>query len=119
MYLKALQLISSSVDFFHVTSVFTLEKYESFFGSTFFGYRSESFHVEVSIHSFFFPINNVAYFALRNFNTMHITKFLNRRIGIYLFGKSKHISLNPQLIYKRHFERRINLKAADDISNFK
>ena len=48
---------------------------------------------------------------------MHITMFLNPEKGMFLFGKRGNISFNPQLDYMRHFERRINLEVADDISH--
>jgi len=102
-----------------VTSAFTLETFETV--RTFFGYSFGVFFPCRNIDWRFFnsPMNNVAYFALRNFNTMHFTTFLNSGMRIVLFGKRKNISFNPQLVYIRHFERRINFRVADDISHSK
>ena len=117
MYLKSWQLISVLADFFFVTSVFTTERFETILN--FLDIHLESpFHVQKMIDGFFYlPINSAAYFALRNFNTMAITMFLNHVIKIFAFRKIKNIAFNPQLVYMQHFDR-LNLKATDNISHF-
>lgn len=54
-----------------------------------------------------FFLSDFAYFALTNLYTMHVTTFSNYRVKIFYFGKCKNISFNPQLVYTRHFKKRI------------
>ena len=101
-----------------VTIVLTLESFETLRNS--FGYSFGVFFPWRSIdwRFFSFSINNVSYFSLKIFNIMYIKMFLNHGINIFLFGKIKNMTFNSQPVYILHFERTINLKAADDISLF-
>ena len=107
--------------FFLVTSVFTLEKFETI---PFSGIRLEPtrleffFHVEAVIDCFSLPVNNFAYLTLRNFNTTHFTTFLNHEVRIFLFGKGKKYPSIHSLYACDILKKRINLKVADDISQF-
>lgn len=54
---------------------------------------------------------------LGNFILMRFTKFLFYRISMYFLWKAKNVSADPQLVYRRHFEKkkRKKFKVSEDI----
>ena len=85
MYSKTLQLISASMDFLLLPTFSPQKDMKQYI--PFSDIRLEiTFRVEVKLKVFSFPINNVAYFAFRNFNTPHITTILNHGKRVSHFG---------------------------------